>query len=104
MNLGNVHANNLLSTLAVMSILNQHQMSSLTFDQKVSLIDELWASMDCSEIGLSVDSAYDRMLERRLAQCDEELDVLITLDRASQQLRQMLHMVTPVNASASSAA
>ena len=76
----------------------------MTFDEKVSLIDELWSSMDCSEIGLSVDSAYDRMLERRLAQCDEELDVLITLDRASQQLRRMLNMVAPVPVGASSAA
>jgi putative addiction module component (TIGR02574 family) len=87
-----------------MSILNQYQISTLSFDEKVSLIDNLWASMDCNQVGLALDSAYDRMLERRLASCDEELDILLTLDRASRQLREMLTSLAPVEARATDAA
>lgn len=101
---GNVHAVNHLRTLAVMSILSQHQISTLSFAEKVSLIDDLWASMDCNQIGLALDSAYDRMLEKRLAACDEELDILLTLDRASHQLREMLVSMAPPAASSTNAA
>jgi putative addiction module component (TIGR02574 family) len=88
-----------------MSILNQHQISTLSFDEKVALIDDLWASMDCNQVGLALDSAYDRMLERRVAGCDEELDIMLTLDRASRQLREMLTSMTPpAAASATNAA
>ena len=87
-----------------MSILNPLQIALLSFDEKVSLIDELWATMDCTEVGLALDSAYDRMLERRLSACDEELDILLTLDRASRQLREMLSSMAPVEVSASDAA
>jgi len=73
-----------------MSILSQHQIASLTFGEKVALIDELWASLDCSEIGASLDSAYNRLMEQRLADCDAETDVLLTLDHASRQLREVL--------------
>jgi putative addiction module component (TIGR02574 family) len=73
-----------------MSILSQHQIASLSYTEKIALIDELWASLDCSEIGASLDDAYDRLMEQRLADCDAETDVLITLDRASRQLREML--------------
>ncbi len=87
-----------------MSILNQYQISTLSFDEKVSLIDDLWASMDCNQVGLALDSAYDRMLERRLATCDEELDILLTLDNASRQLREMLASMAPAEARATNAA
>jgi putative addiction module component (TIGR02574 family) len=87
-----------------MSILNQHQIASLTLQEKISLIDELWASLDCSEVGTTLDRAYDRVLESRLAACDQELDVLITLDRASQQLRAMLKGTSTFVASVSGAA
>jgi putative addiction module component (TIGR02574 family) len=87
-----------------MSILTQHQIASLSIEEKISLIDELWASLDCSEVGTTLDSAYDRMLESRLADCDQELDVLITLDRASQQLRAMLKGASTFVASATDAA
>lgn len=73
-----------------MSILNRHQIASLTYREKIALIDELWASLDISEIGTSLDDAYDRILEQRMADCDAETDVLITLDHASRQLREML--------------
>jgi putative addiction module component (TIGR02574 family) len=87
-----------------MSILSQHQLAALTFQEKISLIDELWASLDCSEVGNTLDTAYDRMLESRLAACDQDLDVLITLDRASQQLRAMLKGTSTFAASAHDAA
>jgi putative addiction module component (TIGR02574 family) len=87
-----------------MSILSQYQIASLTLQEKVSLIDELWASLDCSEVGNTLDTAYDRMLERRLAACDQDMDVLITLDRASQQLRSMLNGTSTFAASATDAA
>ena len=73
-----------------MSILSRQQIASLTYREKIALIDELWASMDNSEIGTSLDDAYDRLLEQRLADCDADTDVLITLDQASRQLRDML--------------
>lgn len=73
-----------------MSILSRQQIASLTYREKIALIDELWASMDNSEIGTSLDDAYDRLLEQRLADCDADTDVLITLDEASRQLRDML--------------
>jgi len=73
-----------------MSILSHHQIASLTYREKIALIDELWASLDSSEIGTSLDDAYDRLMEQRLADCDAETDVLITLDRAGRQLREML--------------
>ena len=88
-----------------MSILTQHQISTLSFDEKVSLIDDIWASMDCTQAGMALHGAYDRMLERRVAACDEEMDVLLTLDRASRQLREMLaSMAPPTAASATNAA
>jgi hypothetical protein len=87
-----------------MSILSQRQISLLSFEEKVSLIDELWASMDCSEVGLSLDSAYDKMLERSLADCDHELDVMMTLDKASRQLRHMLQSMERDQVSAFDAA
>ena len=87
-----------------MSILSQHQISTLSFAEKVSLIDDLWASMDCHQVGLVLDNAYDRMLERRVAACDEELDVLLTLDRASHQLREMLATMATAESSATNAA
>ncbi|KAA6463267.1 hypothetical protein DYQ86_08100 [Acidobacteria bacterium AB60] len=74
-----------------MSILSQHQIAALTYREKIALIDELWASLNCSEVGTSLDDAYDHLLEQGLADCDAETDVLITLDRASRQLRQLLH-------------
>jgi len=87
-----------------MSILNQHQISTLSFAEKVALIDDLWSSMDCNQIGLALDAAYDRMLERRLAACDEELDIMITLDRASRELREMLASMAPAAENATNAA
>src|SRR5258708_1421802 len=83
-----------------MSILNQYQISTLSFDEKVSLIDDLWTSMDCNQVGLALDGAYDRMLERRLASCEEELDMVVAVDRASRQLREMLTSMAPVEARA----
>jgi putative addiction module component (TIGR02574 family) len=73
-----------------MSILSQQQIASLTYREKINLIDELWASLDSSEIGTSLDDAYDHLMEQRLADCDAETDVLVTLDHASRQLREML--------------
>jgi putative addiction module component (TIGR02574 family) len=87
-----------------MSILSQYQIASLTLQEKVSLIDELWASLDCSEVENTLDTAYDRILERQLAACDQDLDMLITLDRASQQLRAMLKATSTFAATATDAA
>ncbi len=87
-----------------MAILSQHQIGSLTFQEKIALIDELWASLDCSEVGASLDNAYDRLLEQRLADSDAEMDELITLDLASRQLREMLKGASSYAISATDAA
>ena len=87
-----------------MSILSQHQIASLTYREKIALIDQLWASLDNSQIGTALDDAYDHLMEQRLAECDEETDVLITLDRASRQLREMLRGASSYATSASDAA
>jgi putative addiction module component (TIGR02574 family) len=87
-----------------MSILSRQQIASLTYREKIALIDELWASMDCSEIGTTLDDAYDRLLEQRLADSDAETDVLIALDQASRQVRDMLHRASSYPFGASDAA
>jgi putative addiction module component (TIGR02574 family) len=87
-----------------MSILNQHQIASLTYREKIALIDELWASLDISEIGTSLDDAYDHILEQRMADCDAETEMLITLDRASRQLREMLRGASTYTVGATDAA
>lgn len=73
-----------------MSILNRKQIDSLTYEEKVSLIDDLYSSLDSSEATASVGPAYYWLLERRLADRDAQFDQLITLDRASRELREML--------------
>ena len=87
-----------------MSILSRQQIASLTYREKIALIDELWASLNSSEIGTSLDDAYDRLLEQRLADCDAETDALVTLDRASRQLREMLRAASTYPFGASDAA
>ncbi len=87
-----------------MSILSRQQIASLTYREKIALIDELWASMDCSQIGTTLDDAYDRLMEQRLADCDAETDVLITLDQATRQLRDMLRSASSYPLGASDAA
>ena len=87
-----------------MSILRPSQIASLTFQEKIDLIDEVWASLDCSEVGASLDSAYNRLLEQRMADSDAELDQLITLDLASRQLREMLKGASSYALSATDAA
>jgi putative addiction module component (TIGR02574 family) len=87
-----------------MSILSQQQIASLTYREKVALIDELWASLDCSEIGTTLDDAYDRLMEQRLADSDADADVLITLGRASIQLRELLNGASLYAMNASDAA
>jgi len=73
-----------------MPILSQHRIASLTFQEKIALIDELWASLDSSEVELSLDNAYDHLLVQRLADGDAEMDQLFTLDTAIRQVREML--------------
>ena len=73
-----------------MPILDQKQIASLSFEEKVSLIDDLWASLNCSEAGKSLNDAYNHMLGGRITECDKDLDQLITLDRVSRQLRLLL--------------
>lgn len=87
-----------------MSILSQYQIASLTYREKIALIDDLWASLDCSEVGASLDDGYDRLLEQGLADCDAETDVLITLDQASRQLREMLRGAASYTVGATDAA
>lgn len=87
-----------------MSILSRQQIASLTYREKIALIDELWASLDSSEIGTTLDDAYDRMLEQRLADCDAETDILIALDQATRQLRDLLNGASAYPLGASDAA
>ena len=87
-----------------MSILSKQQIASLTYKEKVALIDELWASFDCSEIGATLDDAYDHLMEQRLADCDVDSDALITLDRASRQVRELLRGASAYTVGASDAA
>lgn len=87
-----------------MSILNQHQIASLTYREKIALIDELWASLNIQEVGTCLDDAYDHILEQRMADCDAETDVLITLDHASRQLREMLRGASKYTVGATDAA
>ena len=87
-----------------MPILSRHQIATLTVGEKIALIDELWASLDCSEIEASLDNAYDRLMEQRLADCDAETDLLVTLDQASRQLRQVLRGASSYSVGTSDAA
>jgi putative addiction module component (TIGR02574 family) len=99
-----MRASKLPRTLADMSILKPNQIASLTFQEKIDLIDEVWASLDCTEVEASLDNAYNRLLEQRLADSDAELDQLITLDRASRQLREVLSRASSYAVSVSGAA
>ena len=76
-----------------MSILSQQQIDSLSFQEKVALIDDLWASLDSSEVGSSLAGVYDQIIEQRLAATEADMDELVTLDRASRELRAMLNGV-----------
>ncbi len=76
-----------------MSILTQHQIASLSFQEKVALIDDLWASLDSSEVSSALSDAYSQIIEQRLAAGETDIDELITLDRASRELRDMLEGV-----------
>ena len=104
MDLRNMQVCNTSDYTAVMSILTHNQIDSLTFQEKVSLIDNLWASLDCAQAGAALDDAYDSMLERRLAVCDRGMDELITLDRAIRQLRETLEIAVRWDVSATDAA
>jgi putative addiction module component (TIGR02574 family) len=99
-----MRAGKLPRTLADMSILKPSQIASLTFQEKIDLIDEVWASLDCTEVEASLDNAYNRLLEQRLADSDAELDQLITLDRASRELREVLNRASSYAVSVQGAA
>lgn len=77
-----------------MPILNKDPLAAVSLDEKVSLVDTLCAGLDSSEVGMSLNDAYNHMLAGADSDSDKEMEQLITLDRVMRQMRAALNSTT----------
>lgn len=104
MTLRNISTTDCLLYTSRMSIHKRELIAETSADEKVSFVDTLCASLDTSEVCMSLNEAYNHMLACADTECDKELEQLITLDRVMRQMRAALNSASCYSYAASGAA
>ncbi|MGA9071285.1 MAG: addiction module protein [Terracidiphilus sp.] len=69
-----------------MAVLSKTEISALSTQERLALIDDLWESMEAPKLEPSVEAAHRKILDERLADYDPSSEELLTLDQVSEWL------------------
>jgi putative addiction module component (TIGR02574 family) len=70
-----------------MAVLSKAEISALSTEERLALIDDLWESLENPGLDASVEAAHRQIVEERLANYDPASDSLLTFDEVVEQLR-----------------
>ena len=70
-----------------MAVLSKAEIAALSTEERLSLIGDLWESIETPQLDTSTDEAHRRILEERLADYDPSREELVSLDEVCDRLR-----------------
>jgi putative addiction module component (TIGR02574 family) len=70
-----------------MSVLSKSEISALSSEERLALIESLWESLEKPPVDRSVDAAHSEIVRERLENYDPASDELLTLDEVCERLR-----------------
>jgi putative addiction module component (TIGR02574 family) len=69
-----------------MAVLSKTEISALSTQERLTLIDDLWESMETPLLEPLVEAAHRKIIDERLADYDPTSEELLTLDQISERL------------------
>jgi len=70
-----------------MAVLSKAEIATLSTQERLALIDDLWESIETPPLEPSIEAAHRRIVEERLADYDPSSEEFLTLDQISGRLR-----------------
>jgi len=70
-----------------MAVLSKDQIAALSPQERLSLIDALWESLEAPALPASMEAAHRRVIEERLAEYDASTAELASLDDVCGRLQ-----------------
>jgi putative addiction module component (TIGR02574 family) len=69
-----------------MAVLSKTEISALSTEERLALIDDLWESLEAPLLEPLVEVAHRKIISERLADYDPSSEELLTLDQVSDWL------------------
>ena len=70
-----------------MAVLSKAEIATLSKQERLALIDDLWESIETPPLESPVEAAHRMIVEEQLADYDPSSEELLTLDQISERLR-----------------